>query len=206
MGFKIFMKNNNIQNGSTSLTTGGFTAPIIIVVVILVLLAGGVFYFLSNQQQSAEEKAMIKKEGEVMMEKEDDSMVKDEPMIKYSGSVIAGKLSPLLDFNKTDYDQALSTDKLLVLYFYANWCPICKVEIASALYPAFNELTGDKVIGFRVNYNDNKTDNDEKNLAREFGIAYQHTKVFLKNGQRVLKSPESWNKSRYLEEINKYSN
>ncbi|MBI4992499.1 MAG: cupredoxin domain-containing protein [Candidatus Harrisonbacteria bacterium] len=124
---------------------------------------------------------------------------------KFAGQVIAGKSAPLLDFNKSDYDQALRSDKLVVLYFYATWCPICKYETISALYPAFNELKSDKIVGFRVNYNDSDTDQDETNLAREFGVAYQHTKVFVKNGQRILKSPESWNKERYLSEINKFS-
>jgi hypothetical protein len=67
----------------------------------------------------------------------------------------------------------------------------------------FNGLTTDKVIGFRVNYNDNQTDDNEKNLAREFGVAYQHTKVFVKNRDKILKSPEGWNKNRYTSEINK---
>lgn len=126
-----------------------------------------------------------------------------ESMMKYTGAILAGKSAPLLDFVKADYDAALKSDKLVVLYFYANWCPICKNETANALYPAFNELTTDKVIGFRVNYNDNQTDNDEKNLAREFGVAYQHTKVFVRNSQRTLKSPEGWDKTRYLDEISK---
>jgi len=69
---------------------------------------------------------------------------------------------------------------------------------------AFDELDTDKVIGFRVNYNDNQTDNDEKNLAKQFGVAYQHTKVFVKNGQRILKSPEGWDRARYGIEINKF--
>lgn len=116
--------------------------------------------------------------------------------------VLAGNPSKLYDFNKTKYDEALKSDKLVVLYFYANWCPICKAEVPK-MYEAFNELTTDKVIGFRVNYNDNETDQDEVALAKEFGVAYQHTKVFLKNGQRILKSPESWDKQRYLDEINK---
>ena len=124
--------------------------------------------------------------------------------IVYAGEIISGKSSPLLDFNKADYNVALKSDKLIVLYFYATWCPICKYETTAAFYPAFNELTTDKVIGFRVNYNDDDTDQDEVGLAREFGVAYQHTKVFLQNGQRILKSPESWNKERYLGEINKY--
>lgn len=68
---------------------------------------------------------------------------------------------------------------------------------------AFNQLATDRVIGFRVNYNDNETDAAENSLASEFGVAYQHTKVAIKNGQRVLKSPESWDQARYLTEINK---
>ena len=130
----------------------------------------------------------------------------EEKIPGYSGAKIAGQLSLFLDFQKSDYDAALVTDKLIVLYFYANWCPICKEETANALYPAFNELTTDQIIGFQVSYNDDQTDANEKALAREFGVAYQHTKVFLKNGQRILKSPESWDKNRYLAEFNKFLN
>ena len=183
--------------------------PMIIGIIALVIIIGGISYFAIIQQPSDKE-AVMEKEDIVMekrdsiIEKEDDKIMEGESMMKYSGSVIAGNKSPLLDFNKSDYDSTLKTDKLIVLYFYANWCPICKAEVANSLYPAFNELTNNKVVGFRVNYNDNQTDNDEKNLAREFGIAYQHTKVFVKNGERILKSPESWDRERYLTEINKY--
>ncbi len=125
------------------------------------------------------------------------------PPAGYIGQVLAGTSAPLLDFVKADYEQALHSNKLVVLYFYANWCPICKEEIKN-IYPAFNELTTQNVIGFRVNFNDSDTDADEEALAREFGVPYQHTKVFLKNGERVLKSPETWDKARYLSEINKF--
>lgn len=121
----------------------------------------------------------------------------------YSGTVLAGSNSPLLDFNKSDYDSALDKSKLVVLYFYANWCPICKEEFPKA-EKAFDELASSEVVGFRVNFNDNDTDSTEKQLAKEFGIAYQHTKVFVKNGVRVLKSPESWEKDRYAAEISSY--
>lgn len=121
----------------------------------------------------------------------------------YRGAVIAGTLaaSPLLDFTQTDFEQARAGGKLVVLYFYANWCPICREETANALYPFFNALTGDDVVGFRVNFNDNQTDANERALAREFGIAYQHSKVFLRNGVRTLKSPESWDRARYEREV-----
>jgi len=121
----------------------------------------------------------------------------------YQGDILAGDfaMSPLIDFTKTDYERALASGKLIVLYFYANWCPTCKTETATALFPAFNELTGDQVIGFRVNFKDSDTDKDEEALAKEFNVTYQHTKVFVKGGQRVLKAPDSWTKERYLEEI-----
>lgn len=122
--------------------------------------------------------------------------------ISYQGTVLAGTVSKVLDFNKVDYDKALAAKKNIVLYFYANWCPICKREVPE-FYSAFNALNAPNLIAFRVNYNDSDTDNDEVALARQFGVPYQHTKVFLKNGERVLKSPESWDKNRYLAEIKK---
>jgi thiol-disulfide isomerase/thioredoxin len=134
----------------------------------------------------------------------DDKMMNDEAMmeLKFSGQVLAGTSSPLLDFNKADYDKAIASGKLVALYFYANWCPICRAEFPR-MEEAFSKIGDDKVVGFRVNYNDNQTDDDERELAREFGVAYQHTKVFVKNGQRILKSPESWNSADvYLSKIN----
>lgn len=138
------------------------------------------------------------------MEKTDSGSMMDSPeAVSYVGTVLAGSSAPLLDFTKRDYDAAFASEKLIVLYFYAEWCPVCKRETAEALHPAFNELSRQDVIGFRVNYNDGDMDTDEKALAREFGVAYQHTKIFLKDGKRVLKSPEGWDKERYLAEIAK---
>ncbi|MCR4330380.1 MAG: thioredoxin family protein, partial [Patescibacteria group bacterium] len=156
--------------------------------------------------------AMMEKEGDAMMEKEGEAMMEDDAammkkedgamMAKYTGTVLAGSSAPLLEFNKADYDAAIASDKLVVLYFYANWCPVCKEETKNSLYPAFNELTTDKVVGIRVNYKDSDTDKDEENLARQFGVPYQHTKVFVKNGKQILKSPDGWDKARYITEIN----
>lgn len=120
----------------------------------------------------------------------------------YSGTVLAGSVAPLLDFNQSDYEKATASGKLVVLYFYANWCPVCQRETSEALYPAFNALSNPDVVGFRVNFSDNQTDDNERALAREFGVAYQHTKVFVRSGERILKSPEEWNTERYATEIN----
>jgi thiol-disulfide isomerase/thioredoxin len=210
--------DNNLQKG--------FAMRVIIAIVAVVVVLGGFVYYANQPKEAgkmAEEKAMMEKkamgeiEKDAMMEKKDgetmkdDSMMKkdegamtdkDNTMMKYSGAMLAGKSVPLLDFTKADYDAAVKTDKLVVLYFYANWCPICKAEFP-VMQKVFNELTTDKAIGFRVNYNDDQTDTDEKNLAKHFGVAYQHTKVFVKNGERILKSPEGWDEKRYDMEISK---
>lgn len=196
-------------------------STILIAGVVLLVLIGFVYYqntgdtepSASHNDSMTENKsddAMTEKgEDGAMTEgnKDGDNMMEEkngEAMVKgYTGEVLAGDTAPLINFNRADYEQALTEDKLVVLYFYANWCPICRVEVKNALYPAFNELDTDKVVGFRVNYKDSNTEPSEEDLAKEFGVGYQHTKVFLKDGQRILKAPDGWDKDRYLEEINK---
>ena len=196
------MTNNNSQKG--------FAMPIVIAIIALVVVIVGVRYFATKKQPQTTSTTQTPI-GEKTLD--DGTMVKPtssatggktsgETMMKYSGSVLAGKSAPLLDFKKADYDAALKSGKLIVLYFYANWCPICKVEFPNA-QGALNQLTTDKVIGFRVNYKDSDTDADETALAREFGVPYQHTKVLLKNGAQVGKYPDSWDTTRYVSEINK---
>lgn len=109
------------------------------------------------------------------------------------------------DFDEQKFDQAVAEGKLVVLYFYANWCPICKKEFPK-MRAAFDQVSYGDVVGFRVNFNDNETSEAEEGLARTYGVAYQHTKVFIKNGERVLKAPDSWEKERYIEEIRKFRN
>ena len=139
-------------------------------------------------REMMEEKGMMKK----------DSMMESS----YKGKVLAGTSSLYLEFNKDDYEKALKENKKIFLYFYANWCPICKAEQPNT-FAAFNELKDQNLIGFRVNFRDSDTDADEEALAKEFGVSYQHTKIILKDGQRVGKVPDSWGKQRYFDELAK---
>ena len=153
-----------------------------------------------------EDGAMMDESGDTMMKDGSDAMMDSGAMgestpIAFTGIMLAGsKSAPLLDFNEKDYQAALASDKLIVLYFYASWCPICKAEFPHAM-EAFDSLNRNDVVGFRVHFNDNETTDAQVQLAREFGVAYQHTKVFVRNGERVLKSPEGWETSRYVAEI-----
>lgn len=190
-------------------TQRGLTATASVIMAAVAIIAVAAAYYVYTQPAAPPEaipsapEAMIKPEAAspedtAPMPGAGDAMTKSE----YTGTVLAGTSAPLLDFVQADFDAAVSADKLIVLYFYANWCPICAAEFP-LMQQAFNELTTDQVVGFRVNFNDDQTDADEETLARQHGVAYQHTKVLLKDGRQILKSPESWTADRYRTEITK---
>lgn len=163
----------------------------ILVIVVLVLLAGGVFVFKgSTDKSSPQEKVVITEEAAMTAQS--------------AGKILAGKTSFYREFSKSEYEKALAENKIIFLDFYASWCPICRGE-EPEIIAGFNELSTEKIAGFRVNYNDPDTDEDEKKLAKEFDIPYQHTKVILVDGKEVLKDGDAWDKTKFLEEINKFS-
>lgn len=163
--------------------------PIIIVLIVVGILGIGVYTFSKNsstsdsmmkkdslnvpeQTEALEQGVMEKKEG-AMMEKTDDKMMK-------SGS------ARYVEYSKAALDGAVNNRR--VLFFYASWCPTCK--------PTDTDLTTNSskipvdVTVIRVNYNDPETDQEEKDLAKKYGITYQHTFVQIDGqGKEVTK----WN-------------
>lgn len=132
---------------------------------------------------------------------EENSAQEEVSQIAPTGTVLSGGQTPVIAFNQADYEKALAANKTIVLTFYANWCPTCKKQEVGFL-EAMQEINDPNVVAFRVNYRDTETDDAEEDLARKFGISVQHSKVILQNGQQVVKSPEFWEKDRYLQEVN----
>lgn len=117
------------------------------------------------------------------------------------GIVLTGTTTPYLEFTQAGYDQALKDKKVIVLNFYANWCPICRDEEPD-VKAAFDSLNNPEVVGFQVNFKDNLTDSAEKDVAKQFAVPYQHTKVILKDGKEVLKETAQWDKDMFISQIN----
>lgn len=84
-----------------------------------------------------------------------------------------------------------------VLFFYASWCPFCRPADAE-FRERMSEIPSDVTV-IRVNYNDSDTDEGEKNLARQYGVTYQHTFVQIDlDGAAVA----TWNGGKLKELLN----
>lgn len=121
--------------------------------------------------------------------------------VEFAGNVVAGNKTKFIEFNSDDYNKAKEAGKTVVLYFYADWCPICRAETL-VVGEAFNEIDNENVVGFRVNFDDSSTDDAEKNLAKEFGVTYQHTKVIIKSDGTSRVDGNPWaDKQKYIDQI-----
>lgn len=160
----------------------------LIAVIVVLIIAATAGYFLLSQNNSkqsgitpsvGEQEGMMKidepvESGEAMMKKDEESMSED---MKHGSYV---------EYSKEELEK--SADKRRVLFFYASWCPTCRPTDTN-LKANLDKLPEDlKVI--RVNYNDPETDQEEKDLARKYGITYQHTFVQIDSeGKEITK----WN-------------
>jgi thiol-disulfide isomerase/thioredoxin len=130
---------------------------------------------------------MMVKPGETM-EKPIDTMETADAMMEKGGSYVP--------FSPQAFSSAATTRR--VLFFYASWCPTCKPADADFSQNAA-QLPADVTV-IRVNYNDPDTDQAEKDLAKKYGVTYQHTYVQIDaQGNEVAK----WNGGKLAELVAK---
>ena len=191
-------------------------SKVLVLMIGLVVVAGGVWWWVNSSSSQgdekmmegesmmklSEEKAMMENDAKAedagMMEKQSDNMMEKPTMeAKESGmmktaSTMMGENERYLTYTKENFEQ--SKESRRVLFFYASWCPNCKP--ADADFEAKRSEIPSDVRVIRVNYNDPDTDQEEKDLAKQYGVTYQHTFVQInKDGQVVTK----WNGGKMAE-------
>lgn len=73
-------------------------------------------------------------------------------------------------YSQKEFDRVF-TERPIVLYFWASWCPICRAE--EPKIQALIERSELAVTGFRVNFD------TETALKEKYRVPYQHTTIIL---------------------------
>jgi thioredoxin 1 len=152
----------------------GYVMLLVLVIVGILAVVGGIFFYFQKlatsdrMQQEVLEDSMEGHEGDAMMEEgDDDSMMTVGNYVVYTPQALED-----------------TAEGRRVLFFYANWCPICGP--ADADFKKNVSQIPDDVTLIRVNYNDSDTNSDEEALAQKYGVTYQHTFVQIGANGEVL--------------------
>ena len=170
----------------------------VIIAIVSILVVAGFGFFVFGQRLDSSRGA------QKTQEKVSETVSGQGADVGSASGVIAGSVTPYKEFTKEEYDRAVADGKVVFLNFYANWCPVCRAE-ASEIAAGFDELNNPNVVGFRVNFKDDETDESEKVLAQEFGITYQHSKVIVKGRETLYKQiAEQWDREKVVKELGKF--
>lgn len=100
----------------------------------------------------------------------------------------------MLEIDSENFEEIYTTDKLVVLDFWASWCQPCK-----DMLPIFEEISneiGDKVIMAKIKVDDNR------DIAKKFRVMSVPCLILMKNGEIVEFSPGLTTKEMILSKIN----
>lgn len=95
----------------------------------------------------------------------------------------------VLSVNKSNFDSVKTSNKLVLLDFYADWCGPCRM-----VSPLVNEIAEENpqyLVG-KINVD------QEPELAQAFGVSSIPTLVVMKNGRIVQRSVGARPKSQIL--------
>lgn len=164
--------------------------PIVIIVIVLAVLGIGVVVLSQKSSQSTttmkKEEAMMPKDDAVMPANDEAMIKKDDSVMEKTDAMMVKNDNRYITYSKSALEDASGNRR--VLFFYASWCPTCKP--ADASFTQNQSSIPEDVTVIRVNYSDPETDQEEKDLAKKYGITYQHTFVQIdSSGKEVTK----WN-------------
>ena len=147
----------------------------ILVAVIFVVGLGVLLYpkIYSNEGDKA-----VPLIGNDVMVDEKDSAIPEEEKDMEGANVAIESEGAYVAYTEDTFNQ--NKDKNRVLYFHADWCPICR-PLDQAFQTRTNEIPTGYVI-FKTNYD------TETSLKTKYGITYQHTFVLVdEDGNEVKK-------------------
>lgn len=149
---------------------------IILWVVGILVIVGAGYFLISGQTSTTDlmEGDTVMKEGDPM--KKDDAMKKDDSMMKDEGAMMQkGSYEPY-----APEKLALASAGKVILYFHAEWCPICRgIEREINANPA-GIPSGVTIL--KVDYD------TETTLKQKYGVTYQHTFVQVDaEGKQIAK-------------------
>ena len=130
--------------------------------------------FINNKAYNNVEKKGNITENEVI----DTEKNKTEAAIKVTSDNF-DETEAIIKVTSDNFDEVvLNSEKTVLVDFYADWCPPCKL-----LAPVFDEVarenTNDNLIFVRINVD------EEAIISRQYGIQSIPTLVLIKNGQEV---------------------
>ncbi len=159
----------------------------VLVVALLVLAFGGIgLYALMTSRPSMTKSDSMEDSAILTVDGDENAMRNDSTEMADSGTEMMQKVGTYSQFSPELLANSVSTRR--VLFFFANWCPTC--QPADKSFSENNAKIPADVTVIRVNYNDTETDQAEKDLAKKYGITYQHTFVQIDaSGEEIAK----WN-------------
>jgi thiol-disulfide isomerase/thioredoxin len=120
------------------------------------------------------------------------------------GQILGGNSPYYIEFNEVDFKAALESQNLVILNYYANWCPSCKAEDREIREAFRSDNLPDTIAVFRTSFRDSDTTEIEALIAEEYGILSQGTKIVFVNGEQVDNIPRYYSKDQYLELFSNY--
>lgn len=162
------------------------TTRLIIISVAVVILGGAGWFALSNQNATndammKETDAAAQKANGTMAPKAEETMVKDERAMMdkkdASDTMMAKGSYEAYSAEKV----AAAGDSKVLLFFHAEWCPLCRPLDADIKAHLSDIPSG--VIILKVDYD------TETALRQKYGVTYQHTIVEVDSAGRMI---EKW--------------
>jgi thioredoxin 1 len=108
------------------------------------------------------------------------------------------------DLTDEGFDAVVASSKLVVVFFKANWCPTCRAQ-EPVNREVFSEYVGDERVAIFVgNFADPEETDFDKEIQSRYGVSYQHTFLFIKNGEEVGRHSGRIEAGNLREMINSY--